>query len=375
MEGKNIPVRLTTVTCGFLLLFCSGCSTLGLSLYPSGSVLTEDAEALLESTRTPTGVPRENAKTVLPPHVLEPGDTVLIDPVNLQQDLQLPSDQTVLADGTVDLGPYGRVVVAGSSLEQAESLIEQQIAQQIQSQAERCQPYRSESSDTAAQTASLPDDFDSLAVNVRLLDPVHRFYVLGEVNAPGAYPLSGFETVLDAIVTAGGLTSSADPCSILLARPSDPCECRTTLPVCYREIVQMGNASTNYQLQPGDRVFVASRSCLDDLLFWRGRQACDHCAGCNKPCRYPDVTPDTSRTIVPQTMIPPGSLGLLSQSEEAASVANSSGISNEPTVAPRLDDNDPLLRDYLNPESKTGGPDAANPSGLDGELELPLLDE
>lgn len=374
MEGKNIPVRLTTVTCGFLLLFCSGCSTLGLSLYPSGSVLTEDAEALLESTRTPTGVPRENAKTVLPPHVLEPGDTVLIDPVNLQQDLQLPSDQTVLADGTVDLGPYGRVVVAGSSLEQAETLIEQQIAVQIQRQKERCLESGAEQSEAGPSSPTLPEDCDALAVNVRLLDPVHRFYVLGEVNAPGAYPLAGFETVLDAIVTAGGLTSSADPCSILLARPSDPCECRTTLPVCYREIVQMGNAATNYQLQPGDRVFVASRSCLDELLFWRARRSCEHCAGCNRACRHPDVTPETSRTIIPQTMIPPGTLGLLSPTEETVRRPDFSEPGDDPTVAPRLDNQDPLLRDYLQPEARPGDLDA-DPSGLDGELELPLLDE
>ena len=35
------------------------------------------------------------------------------------------------------------------------------------------------------------------------------YYVLGEVNAPGAYQLSGRETVLDAVLAAGGLTARA----------------------------------------------------------------------------------------------------------------------------------------------------------------------
>ena len=252
-----------------LLLISSGCSTLGLSCYPSVATLTTETKDVLSASRVPAGIARENAKSVLPPHALQPGDALAIEPVNLERDLRLPADQVVLADGTVDLGPFGRVVVAGRSLEQAESLIEQQIAYQLRQQAEACAKFVSEDVRSRIEKEPLPENCDGIAINVRLLEPVHRFYVLGEVNAPGAYPLTGSETVLDAIVGAGGLSASANPCQILLARPTDPCECRVTLPVCYREIVQLGNTATNYQLQPGDRVFVASRSCLDELMFWR----------------------------------------------------------------------------------------------------------
>jgi polysaccharide biosynthesis/export protein len=154
-----------------------------------------------------------------------------------------------------------------------------------------------------------PEDCDTIAVNVRLLEPVQRYYVLGEVNAPGAYPLAGYETVLDAIVAAGGLTNTANSCKILLARPTDPSECRVTLPVCYREIVQLGNTASNYQLQPNDRIFVAARSCFDELFFWRAQETCPRCAGCNQPCRDSIFSTVRPMAMVEGTMIAPGSVG------------------------------------------------------------------
>ncbi len=110
-------------------------------------------------------------------------------------------------------------------------------------------------------------------INVQLLEPVHRYYVLGEVNSPGSYPLDGHENVLDGILAAGGLTTAAAPCKILLARPTLSSSCRVTLPVCYREITQLGDTTTNYQIQPGDRIFVASRTWCEELMFWNATKS------------------------------------------------------------------------------------------------------
>ncbi len=336
---------------GLLLLVSSGCSTLGLSLYPSGAVMTKESKAVLDASRVPVGIARENAKTVRPPHVLQPGDSLLIEPEYLERDLRLPADQLVMADGTVDLGPYGRTIVAGRNLEQAESLIEQQILHQMRVQRASCQPGAAEENEVPSSSSWLSEDCNAVSINVRLLEPVHRFYVLGEVNAPGAYPLSGYETVLDAIVAAGGLTGSANPCQILLARPSDPCECRVTLPVCYREIVQMGNTATNYQLQPGDRVFVASRSCLDELMFWRASRPCKRCVGCNQACRYPEMLTTKSMPMVQNPMIPPGSVGWTPAEDD---LTQSNGF-----VEPALVESDPSKLEA-----------ATSESDVDGELEF-----
>src|SRR5207244_3519626 len=77
------------------------------------------------------------------------------------------------------------------------------------------------------------------------------YYVLGEVNAPGSFTLSGRETVLDGILAAGGLNERASRRNIILSRPTHPDSCRVVLPICYYEIVQLGDTSTNYQLAPG----------------------------------------------------------------------------------------------------------------------------
>jgi protein involved in polysaccharide export with SLBB domain len=368
-SGYDVPTMILGV---WLLLgggLLGGCSTLGLSLYPSNSMLTSEAESVLDASRIPAGIARENSKIVLPSHVLEPGDSILIEPVNLERDLRLPADQVVLADGTVDLGPYGRVIVAGNDLEQTERMIEQQIAYQLQQQRLGCKEFADQEDRDAIESPLLPANCDAIAVNVRMLDPVHRYYVLGEVNAPGSYSLSGFETVLDAIVTAGGLTSSANPCKILLARPTDPCECRVTLPVCYREIVQMGNSASNYQIQPGDRVFVSSRSCRDELMFWRASQTCERCCGCNRACNNPSAVSAQPIASVLNTMISPGSVGWMRLSNDPLRPDDLVEKSNVQANDPGVDQ--PGLRDFLRASPSSDGDPVPMPeSDIDGELDF-----
>ena len=105
--------------------------------------------------------------------------------------------------------------------------------------------------------AAKAKDKEEALVNVRLVGRVSKvFYVLGEVNAPGAFPLSGRETVLDGIIAAGGITRAANTKKVILSRPTHPDGCRVVLPVCYDNVVQLGDSSTNYQLMPYDRVYV-----------------------------------------------------------------------------------------------------------------------
>ena len=108
------------------------------------------------------------------------------------------------------------------------------------------------------------------------------FYVLGEVNAPGAFPLSGRETVLDGIIAAGGITRAANTKKVILSRPTQPDGCRVVLPVCYDNVVQLGDTSTNYQLLPGDRIFIPSKGALDDI-------PCFQEAGPGRPVPRPAV--------------------------------------------------------------------------------------
>jgi hypothetical protein len=76
------------------------------------------------------------------------------------------------------------------------------------------------------------------------------------------------------------------------------------LPVCYRQIVQLGDTSSNYQIMPGDRVYVATRSLCEQLLPLH-KKSCPLCCGLQCPCLdpteapyLPTVTPSTPSTIV-----------------------------------------------------------------------------
>ncbi|QEG43776.1 polysaccharide biosynthesis/export family protein [Roseimaritima ulvae] len=253
---------IRTLFASACLLALTGCSSLGISLYPTGHFLTPESEAVLEQAPSPVELPRELNLSVVPVHHLQPGDVLLIEPVQFNDNVRLPADQQVLSDGTIDLGGFGRLQVAGMTLEEAESSIEQRLVAM---------------------------EAESAQVNVRLLNGVERYYVLGEVQSPGAYPLVGNETVLDGILQAGGLTDLAAPCKILLARPTPPPSCRVVLPICYRQLTQLGDTSTNYQLQPGDRIYVASRSCVEELMFWRANRTCQRCCGCQRACCHPEV--------------------------------------------------------------------------------------
>ncbi|QDU22328.1 polysaccharide biosynthesis/export family protein [Urbifossiella limnaea] len=221
-----------------LLVVAVGCETLGLS--PPANQLLPVTKDMRNSAPMPPAVPRELAKELHPAFVVEPGDVLLVQPADLDAPLRLPPDQTVFADGTIDLGVYGRPVVAGKVLPQIEAEVKALI--------------------TAKEKGNV-------AVTVRLIGRNSKvYYVLGEVNAPGAFPIKGNETVLDGILAAGGITQRASEQNVVLSRPTPPDGCRVVYPVCYTNVVQLGDTTTNYQLQPGDRVYVPGRGLLEGIL-------------------------------------------------------------------------------------------------------------
>ena len=71
-------------------------------------------------------------------------------------------------------------------------------------------------------------------------------------------PHTGNETVLDAISLIGGL-SAVSSRHIWVARPA-PTECGhdQILPVDWNSIAKCGSTGTNYQVMPGDRIYVNS---------------------------------------------------------------------------------------------------------------------
>ena len=227
---------------GLTALLAAGCSSLNPLAFRTGDAqpLLPAAKTIKNSVPMPPPVPRELDKASLPAYIVEPGDVLLVQPVKLDSQARIPADQTILPDGKIDLGEYGRVHVAGQAIEAVET--------QVQAVVQAKTPQAGQ-------------------INVRLVGRNSKvYYVLGQVNAPGSFPLQGRETVLDALVAAGGMNARASRNNIILSRPTAPDGCRIVLPVCYRQIVQLGDTTTNYQLLPGDRIYVPAMTTCESIF-------------------------------------------------------------------------------------------------------------
>jgi polysaccharide export outer membrane protein len=258
--------------------------------------LTSSAKDLREASGPPPGVARELEKRPAGPYIIEPGDVLLVQPASLDSPLRLPGDQVVLPDGTIQLGQYGHLDVAGKPL----AVIEAEV--------------------NAHLKAKVPE---AGVIIVRLVTRDSKvFYVLGEVNSPGVFPLRGRETVLDAIAgSAGGLNTSASRRSIILTRPTGPGSCRVVLPVDYNAIVQLGDTTTNYQIRAGDRVFVPTKTFWDEwCASKKDKKAC-----AETPC-----FPREASTVV--SMAKPGVPAYVTPTSPPASM----GIPIPPGPAPAI---------------------------------------
>jgi polysaccharide biosynthesis/export protein len=250
--------------CAVLSMLAAGCTSgpgSSFSLFPAGHRLTDEARSLRTANAPPIAVPRELEKAPLPPYTVEPGDVLLVQPADLDAPIRIPGDQPVLPDGTINLGKYGLLQVMGKTVQEIEAMVKSAVQ---------------------AQTK------DAGFITVRLVARQSKvYYVIGEVNSPGAFPLQGRETVLDGIMQAGGLTANGSRDNIILTRPTRPNCPRIVLPVCWKNIVQLGDTSTNYQLAPGDRIFVPSRTCLESIPLLNRHADQNPCCGPQQPHAFP----------------------------------------------------------------------------------------
>jgi polysaccharide biosynthesis/export protein len=81
-----------------------------------------------------------------------------------------------------------------------------------------------------------------------------KVFVMGQVNKPGPYPLSGTTTVLQLIATAGGLLEYADEKNIRVMRTENGKQ--ASYKFNYKDVVQGKNLKQNIDLKPGDTVIV-----------------------------------------------------------------------------------------------------------------------
>jgi polysaccharide export outer membrane protein len=194
-------------------------------------------------------VPRELAKVSLPPYVIEPPDVLLVQtrlaPLPEQK---IDGQHLVRPDGSISLGIYGNAYVAGLTLDAARDAIAAAI------NASRL--FTDKNADRKPIEAK-DISVDVLSYNSKV------YYVITDGGGYGEqvykFPVTGNETVLDAISNINGLPSVASKKQIWVARRSPGHGSRqNVLPVDWVGLTQGGGAATNYQVFPGDRVYVQS---------------------------------------------------------------------------------------------------------------------
>ncbi|MDG3003459.1 polysaccharide biosynthesis/export family protein [Paludisphaera mucosa] len=110
-----------------------------------------------------------------------------------------------------------------------------------------------------------PQENDRVFVDVTAYNS-KNYFVLGDVAAPGKLPITGNETVLDAIQYAGGLVSSGDSGDVILVRPGRNGKPPRTYSVDLKGIIVRGETRTNYQIFPGDRLFIGRKGSFNTKM-------------------------------------------------------------------------------------------------------------
>jgi polysaccharide export outer membrane protein len=243
-------------------------------IFPEAAPIATVAPPAAACARPP--VPTEDSKQAHPTYRVEPPDILLIQgsaAVTLPTQ-PLDGQHLVRPDGTIDLGIYGTIFVAGLTLEEIKDAVAAQLQRRLRGplKPEKQKPEQpGEPKDRppsltkeeieAKQKLSLEDIKLELRVDVLAYNS-KVYYIITDGGGYGAqvYRIvsTGNETVLDALAHVQGLPAVASKKKVWVARATADCANPQILPVNWHAVVQCGVTTTNYQIFPGDRIYVGS---------------------------------------------------------------------------------------------------------------------
>jgi polysaccharide export outer membrane protein len=165
------------------------------------------------------------------PSVALPSDYVIgtddILGVLFWREQEMSGDVTVRPDGMITLPLIGDVRAAGYRPEELKAIVQKATAK-----------FLTEPNAT---------------VVVRQINS-RKVFITGEITKPGAYPLTGPQSVMQLIALAGGLTEFDDANAITVMRTENGRQ--RSFPFRYRDVARGKALAQNIQLQPGDTVVV-----------------------------------------------------------------------------------------------------------------------
>jgi polysaccharide biosynthesis/export protein len=143
------------------------------------------------------------------------------------RDTEMTGDVTVRPDGRITLPLIGDIDTTGLTPDQLKAVIHK------------------------AATKLIEDP--TITVVVRQINS-RKVFVTGSVTTPGAYPLVGPRTVMQAIALAGGLTEYADKKNITVMRMEGGQQ--KTFRFNYNDVARGKRVDQNIVLKPGDTIVV-----------------------------------------------------------------------------------------------------------------------
>lgn len=238
----------------------------------------------------------------LPPYRIETYDVLAINVQGTLLDQPIQNYYVVEGEGTVELGPaYGKVRIAGMTMDEAKQAITRHLEATLKAPEVSLQLARASGVQPVTGTYLVGPDgtinlraygtvrlagmtlveakqalekhltqfLDSPEVSLDVAGYNSKVYYIitqgaGQGDNVVRVPITGNETVLDAISQVRGLSqlSSTD---IWIARPAPPeFGCQQILPVDWEAMTQGAMTATNYQILPGDRVYIAQ----DEAMAW-----------------------------------------------------------------------------------------------------------
>jgi polysaccharide export outer membrane protein len=296
---------------GVSLLLCAGCQT-------------------IEEKRHPADLPRELAPASLPPYVIEPPDVLVIDAVrlvpkppyrvapldvlaiqvtgNLLPNTTISGLYPVDAEGAVNLGfDYKTVRLEGMTLEEARAAIEKhlknwlkmpfEVAPVVLGESRAIQQIRGphlvrpdgtvglgaygsvyvDNMTIPEATAAIERHLSALFLKPEISLDVSGFnskvyYVITDLAGNGEsvarLPVTGKTTVLDAVSNVNGISPLGSTHHVYLVRPT---ECGKkedeVYPVDWKALAHCGDARTNYQVMPGDRIYVMGAPLIKTYTY------------------------------------------------------------------------------------------------------------
>ncbi|MDC0935529.1 polysaccharide biosynthesis/export family protein [Pirellulales bacterium] len=170
----------------------------------------------------------------LPTYTVEPPDVLLIEITDgSSQKSPLQSKQHLVGpDGNINLGTYGQVYVAGKTLREVQDAVAVAVAEDVSS--------------------------PKVVADVLVYNSKFYYVVTQGGNSVTRQPITGNETVLDAIANMGGLPTGGAS-KLWISRPHPLSGHAQKLPIAWDDITRGSSTNTNYQIMPGDRLFIAQQ--------------------------------------------------------------------------------------------------------------------